>query len=320
MNELTQLLYSFIDFSKNIKNRSLAYQRYFYHVRKFNQYMIVKRWYTVKPEDIELTDILEYLNVYKTSKITVWPKSWEYPSRNALYNHIVSIRMFFKYITIVWRKLKFNWEQIPIFKMEDVRREPMKKEDYELLHSAPLMYNDSDRQDIILRDTLMFEIPRETWLRRAELSRLKFEHFHTENRQFEIEVKWWRMESVFFSEHLRKKVLEYEEVVRKKYKFHDIEYLFFYMGQKEIWKHMTPKVIWITVRTYVKKLKKDWKVDMNKKLCLHQERHSFAMRCVYSGLSQQATTQLMRHKDPKITLHYYHLNDSRLKNQYDKIQ
>jgi hypothetical protein len=46
--------------------------------------------------------------------------------------------------------------------MEDVRREPMKKEDYELLHSAPLMYNDSDRQDIILRDTLMFEIPRET--------------------------------------------------------------------------------------------------------------------------------------------------------------
>jgi hypothetical protein len=27
----------------------------------------------------------------------------------------------------------------------------------------------------------------------------------------------------------------------------------------------------------------------------------------------------MRHKDPKITLHYYHMNDSRLLEQYDSI-
>ena len=120
--------------------------------------------------------------------------------------------------------------------MDDIKREPMKKEDYEILHQAPLLYNDLDRQDIILRDQLLFEIPRETWLRRAELSRLKFEYFHNENRQFQIEVKWGRYESVFFSEALRRKVLKYEEVVKAKYKYHDPEYLFFYMWQKEIWK------------------------------------------------------------------------------------
>ena len=27
----------------------------------------------------------------------------------------------------------------------------------------------------------------------------------------------------------------------------------------------------------------------------------------------------MRHSDPKITLHYYHMNDTWLLNQYDKI-
>jgi site-specific recombinase XerD len=92
------------------------------------------------------------------------------------------------------------------------------------------------------------------------------------------------------------------------------------MGQKDIWKKMSWKVAWIIVGNYVKRLKADWKIPEDKKLSLHMERHSFAMKCVYSGLSQQATTQLMRHKDPKITMYYYHMNDERLLNQYDRIQ
>jgi hypothetical protein len=46
--------------------------------------------------------------------------------------------------------------------MEEKVRQPMSKEDYELLLQATILYNDSDRQDIILRDQLLFEIPRET--------------------------------------------------------------------------------------------------------------------------------------------------------------
>ncbi|MBO7694890.1 MAG: hypothetical protein J6T10_19920 [Methanobrevibacter sp.] len=46
--------------------------------------------------------------------------------------------------------------------MDDIKREPMKKEDYEMLRNAPLLYNDLDRQDIILRDQLLLEILRET--------------------------------------------------------------------------------------------------------------------------------------------------------------
>ena len=315
MNELNHLLIDFIDFERNVKNRSLSYQRYYYHVKRLNQYLLWK-WILI-PEEVSLSELLNFLNFYKISRITSWPNAGKYPSRNSLYNMIVSIRMFFKYLTIIWRKLQFNWEQIPIIKMDDIRREPMQKEDYEILRQAPLIYN--DREDIILRDQLLFEIPRETWLRRAELSRLKFEYFHNANRQFQIEVKWGRYESVFFSEWLRRRVLKYENLVKEKYRYHNPEYLFFYMWQKEIWKQMSPKVIWIIVWEYVKKLKIDGKVDKKKKLCLHMERHSFAMKCVYSGLSQQATTALMRHKDPKITLHYYHMNNEWLLNQYDKI-
>lgn len=320
MNELSQLLFNFIDYEKNIKNRSLCHVRYYYHIRSFNNYIISIKW-NILSEDIEISDIFSYLNYYKTKKVTTWPNIWKYPSRNALYNNIVSIRMFFKYLTLIWKKLKFSWEQIPIFKMDEVHRELMSKEDYELLKQAIILYNSPDRQDIILRDQLLFEIPRETWLRREEIVRCKFSDFHNQNRQFKIEVKWWRYENVFFSIKLQQKVLQYEKLIRQKYRWYeDIEYLFFYMGQKNKWKKMSWQVAWIIVSNYVKRLKADGKIPKDKKLSLHMERHSFAMKCVYSGLSQQATTQLMRHKDPKITMYYYHMNDERLLNQYDMIK
>lgn len=281
---------------------------------------MVKKGVDYQIEDIQLTDILDFIAKYKVSKIRVWPKAWKYPTKNAQYNLIVACRMFFKYLTLIWEKLNFSWEQIPISKMEDIVRPPMSKSDYELLLQAPVIYNDPDRKDIILRDRLLFEIPRETWLRRSEVVRCKFEDFHNPNRQFKILVKWGRYENVFFSEKLQRNVLEYEELVRAKYRGHEnIEYIFFYMGQKMKWIKMEPKVAWIIFRNYVNKLKADWKIPENKRLCMHMERHSFAMKCVYSGLSQQATTALMRHKDPKITLKYYHMNDERLLNQYDMI-
>lgn len=319
MTDLFQLLNNFVDFEKNIKNRSYVYLRYYYYNKKFINYIIKSRW-NINIEDIELVDIINFLNFYKTNKSQFWPTPWKIPSRNALYNVIVSVRMFFRYCTIIGIKLKFNWEQIPIIKMDDIKREPMRKEDFELLCLAPKIYNDSDRQDIILRDQLIFEIPWETWLRLSELARLKFEYFHSRNRQFKIEVKGWRFENVFYSKQLWDKILKYEKIVLSKYRYINPEYLFFYMGQKDIGKKMTPRCVGIVVSNYVKKLKEAWKIDMNRKLCLHMERHSFAMKCVYSWLSQQATTALMRHKDPKITLHYYHMNDERLLNQYDSIK
>ena len=49
------------------------------------------------------------------------------------------------------------------------------------------------------------------------------------------------------------------------------------------------------------------------------ERHAFATNCVFAGISQQATTRLMRHRDPKTTERYYHLNNDRLRGEFDKL-
>lgn len=317
---MNEFILQFIDYEKNILNHSNIWELRYYTLRKLDLFLRERLWKNYQIEDIQLTDILDYLMKYKVSKMRTWPNIWKYPSRNAQYNIIIAIRMFCKYLALIWKRLSFNREQIPIIKMEEKVRQPMSEEDYQLLLQATVLYNKNDRLDIILRDQLLFEIPRETWLRRNEIVRCKFEDFHNQNRQFKILVKWGRYENVFFSERLKNKILRYENIVKQKYRIHDIEYLFFYMGQKDIWKKMSWKVAWIMVNNYVKKLKADWKIPKDKKLSLHMERHSFAMKCVYNGLSQQATTQLMRHKDPKITMYYYHMNDERLLNQYDMIK
>ncbi len=57
-------------------------------------------------------------------------------------------------------KMRFNREQIPMFKQEPVKREPMSEEDYQLMHQAIRKFSKSE--EIRLRDELMIEIPRET--------------------------------------------------------------------------------------------------------------------------------------------------------------
>ena len=316
MNKFKNTLEMRCDYEKEVRNHSSREYR-FCMVRCFRKRLFMKKW-DITIEKIELQDIINYLIHYKTTPIEKkCNQKWKFPTRNAEYNVICSIRNFFKYCCIVWMKLKFNREQIPLFKMDEAKREPMSNEDYELLHIAIRKYAKSE--EIRIRNELMIEIPRETWLRRSEIVRLKFKDFHNANRQCRVLVKWNRYESVFFSEKLQKKVLAYEQLLNSKYKTIDIEYLFICLWQKEKWKRITNDLLWDKFRKLVKRMKADWMIPQWKKLSLHQERHSFAMRCVYSWLSQQATTRLMRHKDPKITLHYYHLDDSRLLDQYDSI-
>lgn len=311
MNEFKDLLQQRCNFERCVRNHTSWINRY-YIIRNFWKYFqAIKKRFNI--EELELHEIINYLVYYRTTKNS----RWQIPSRTAEYNVICAIRNFFKFCNILWMKLKFNREQIPMFKQEPVKREPMAEEDYELLHQAIRRYSKSE--EIRLRDELMIEIPRETWLRKSEIVRCKFKDFHNPNRQFKVLVKWNKIESVFFSERLQNKVFKYESLLNAKYPHLDIEKLFICLWQKEKWKEISSHLLWKHFLLIVKRMKKDWMIPKNKQLCLHQERHSFAMRCVYSWLSQQATTRLMRHSDPKITLHYYHMNDTRLLNQYDKI-
>ena len=311
MTDFNDILQQRRDYEQNVRNHSSWINR-FYIIRNFFKYFISRKK-NFNLERLQLYEIINYLVYYRTTKNS----KWQIPSRTAEYNVICAIRNFFKYCNVMWMRLKFNREQIPMFKQEPVKRDPMSEEDYRLLHIAIKKYSKSE--EIRLRDELMIEIPRETWLRKSELVRCRFKDFHNTNRQFKILVKWNKYESVFFSEKLQKKVFEYEQLLNQKYKHLDIEKLFICLWQKEKWKEISSHLLWKHLLLIVKKMKEDWMIPKNKQLCLHQERHSFAMRCVYSWLSQQATTRLMRHSDPKITLHYYHMNDSRLLNQYDSI-
>lgn len=288
----------------------------YYTLKRFDKFLskIYGDAYTVF--DIKLQDILDFISHERRTPITTWHKVWKYPWPSAILNKLISIRMFFKYLSMIWNKLSFNWEQIPIYKCPNKKREPMKKEDYEKLRKATYLYADSHLESI--RDELLVAIPWETWLRRAEIVRVRFDDFKNENRQFQILVKWGRYENVFFSESLKNKVLEFEIALKKKYPFTIWTYVISHIKVRDRWRAFTPERASMTLHKYVKILQEKWEIGNN--VTLHMARHSFAMRCVFSGISQQATMQLMRHKDPKSTLQYYHLNDTRLRWQFDKIK
>lgn len=313
---MMELINQYTNYERDVMNHSLIWESRYYTLKRFNAFLIKKYngGYTVF--DVKLQDILDFITHEKHTPITTGHKHWKYPWPSAIFNKIVAIRMFFKYLNMIWEKISFNWEQIPMYKMPDKKREPMKKEDYEKLRVAPYLYADSYLEAV--RDELLIEIPWETWLRRAEIVRVKFEDFKNENRQFQILVKGWRYENVFFSEWLRKKVLKFEKELKKKYPYTIRTYVISHIKIRDRGRQFPPEKASMTLHKYVRILQEKWELDRD--VTLHMARHSFAMRCVYSGISQQATMQLMRHKDPKSTLQYYHLNDTRLKNQYDLIK
>ena len=288
----------------------------YYMLKKLYEFLLFTKGKDFTIYDIELQDILSFITKVKTTPITTWHKVGKYPSPSAIYNYLCCMRMFFKYLNLRGFKLNLNWEQIPIYNCPDKKREPMTKQDYEILRQAPLLYAENELEWI--RDQLLIDIPWETWLRRAEIVRVKFEDFHSSNRQFQVLVKWWRYENVFFSEWLRQRVLDFENELKKKYPFTIWTYVISHIRVRDRGRGMPPEKASTICHKYVKMLQEKWL--LNKNITLHQARHSFAMRCVYSGLSQQATTQLMRHKDPKVTLHYYHLNDTWLQGQFDMIK
>ena len=307
---MKNLLYNFLQYSKDIKfysNDTLTHFKY--DVLKLIEYLKYRKWkMEINIEDIRLQECIERLETYKETRNV---------SQSTLATLSNSMRQYFKYCAMMWEKIWFNVEQLPIIKKEHKPFDMMKKEEYEILIQAPLFYE--EKEIIAERNQLIIEIPYRTWLRRSEILRCKFEHFHNENRQFQILWKGGYHDRVFFTEELRGKVLKYESDLKeytKKRPFKP-DFLFVWLDNKNRWNQLAPKYINIMFHKYSENLLNEWKIT--RLLHPHMERHAFATNCVYAGLSQQATTRLMRHRDPKTTEWYYHMNDTWLKSQFDKI-
>lgn len=307
---MINLLYDFLQYSKDINYRSSdTLNHYKYDTLNFIEYVKFKKQkLNVNIEEILITDCIERLETYKENRKV---------SRNTLSILSNSIRQYFRYCAMIWKKLQFNIEQIPIIKKERKPYDMMKKDEYETFIEAPLLLEQTPI--IAERNQLLIEVPYRTWLRRSEILRCKFADFHNENRQFMLEWKGGYYDRVFFTEDLRKKVLQFEENLKEyiKNRPFELEYVFVGLDNKNRWKPLNPCHVNTIFRKYSNNLIEAGKITRN--LHPHMERHSFATNCVYSWLSQQATTRLMRHRDPKTTENYYHMNDTRLKSEFDKI-
>lgn len=308
---MKNIIYDFLQYSKDINYRSndvLNHYRYdLLNLEKFLQYKHAT--IQVNLEKISMSDCVQWIEHYKQNRKV---------SKNTLSWKANSMKQFFKYCAMMWYKLQFNIEQLPNIKKEKKPYDMMKKKEYEIFIQAPLIYE--EKEIIAERNQLLIEIPYRTWLRRAEILRCKFEHFKNENRQFQILWKGWYYDWVFFTDDLWKKVLQYEHDLKEYTKKRPLEndFLFIGLDNKNRWNPLNAKYVNLIFKKYSEQLINAWKLQ--RRLHPHMERHAFATNCVYSGLSQQATTRLMRHHDPKTTENYYHMNDTWLKSQFDLIK
>jgi len=308
---MKKLIYEFLQYSKDIDCRTeQVLLHYKYDLLNFRKYLLYKYKKTeINVEEIRMDDCIKFIEHYKKVRNA---------SKNTLSWIATSNRKFFRYLAQLWYKIQFNVEQLPIIKKERKPFDMMQRSEYETFVQAPLLYE--EKSILAERNKLLIEIPYKTWLRRAEILRCRFSHFHNENRQFQILWKGWYYDRVFFTEELRSKVLQYEEHLKEFTKNRPIEndFLFIGLDNKNRWKPLACKYVNFIFNKYSARLIGEWKIE--RKLHPHMERHSFATNCVYAGLSQQATTRLMRHRDPKTTENYYHMNDTRLKSQFDMIK
>lgn len=315
---MENLLKEYCYYSKYTLNRTdEVVNHHYYNIKQFIEYVRSYKGMLIQQEDINLKDCLDFLAHYRQSKIQNWPNKGKNPTQNTICEKSKSLRVFFQYLRAVGYKW-FNREMIPKLQKTRDTIDMIKPEEYEILRQAPLRYE--DKPILALRNQLLIDIPYNTGLRRSEILRCTFEWFHSPNRQFNILGKWGYIDAVFFTEELRAQILRYEYAIREFTKYRPInsDFIFVWLDNKNRGKPLAPKYVNLLYAKYSEKLLAEGKIK--RKLKTHMGRHSFATNCVFSWVSQQATTKLMRHRDPKTTLRYYHLDNSWLRGEFDKIK
>lgn len=316
---MEKLIKDYCYYAKYTLNRSdEVVNHHYYNLHQFLEYVkFNKGTMIINQADITLKDCLDFLAHYRSTPIQFGPNKWQLPSQNTICEKSKTLRVFFQYIRSVGCP-GFNREMLPKLKKTRDTIDMMKPHEYEIFRQAPLRYE--TKEILKIRNQLLIDIPYNTWLRRAEILRCTFEWFSSQNRQFDILWKWGYIDAVFFTEELREKVAYYRKKLSEFAQYRPIkgDFLFIGLDNKNRGKPLNPKYVNHLFQKYSKKLIEDWKID--RPLKPHMERHSFATNCVFAGVSQQATTKLMRHRDPKTTERYYHLNNSRLRGEFDKLK
>lgn len=312
------LIKEYCNYAKNVLWRTDdVVNHHYYNLNQFYEFVALEQGFWVHIDQVTLKHCLDFLAHYRSTPIQSWPNQWKLPKQNTICEKSKSLRVFFQYLRAIGEPW-FNREMIPKLAKTRDTIDMIKPEEYQIFRQAPLRYE--EKKVLALRNQLLIDIPYTMGLRRAEILRCTFENFHAPNRQFNILGKWGYIDATFFTEELRTLVYTYEETLKAFTKYRKIEsdLLFVWLDNKNRGKPLGVKYVNRLYHKYSIALIKEGKIW--RKITTHMGRHSFATNCVFAGVSQQATTKLMRHRDPKTTQRYYHLNNDWLRREFDKLK
>lgn len=310
---------NFLNYCENILCRSdNVIQHHKYTLAKWERFLTKKYGYTPKTKEIWFSDCTDFIQWFRNTRIKIWPNQWNLPKHNTVVEQVKSLRAFLSYMNLL-NNTSWNPDLFPWMKKERGFRDMCQNDEFEIL--CKWMLKSTNIFAINYRNQLLLDIAYHTGLRRSELLRLRFSDFESPYMQFEIKRKFWYIDPVVFDERIQMKVRIYrlllDVYLKIRHRTIDNDYLFISLENRNFWKILRPKYLDYAVAKVCDKLIEEWK--LKRRIHLHMLRHSFATNCVYAGLSQQAVSTLMWHRNMSTTLRYYNLSNKYIQDEYKKV-
>lgn len=292
----------FLNWLENIKDKSpRTLEQYDRHLRKFNEFLSVKKLgdFDVKNIDLDLVD--DYRSYLNSNKKYLTVKT-----RNA---YMITIRSFLKYLEKIGEK-SLSATSIDLIKQAPRQVEFLTEDEIDRLFMAP------DVNTIMgLRDLSIMECIYSTGLRISELVWLNRKDINLELKEFAVRGKWKKVRVVYLSDNAAKKIKDYLDArtdnfwplfIRHNYKIENIEDL----DGDEL--RISRNFVSTLIRNY------GIKAYILKNISAHTLRHSFATTLLKNGADIRAIQEMLGHSSINTTQVYTHVTNPQLKDIHNK--
>lgn len=283
------------DFNNLSKNTINGYTRI---LEKFHDFCVERN--IVDVSDVTSSTIKEFL-LYRKNVLKNNPTS--------LNTNLRGLRTFFNYLA---NNEVINSKSIPTAKIpyvkEEIKVEVFSDDQIRQMLNYYRRIKYRDKTFVSFRDHTIIIVLLGTGMRLGELVNLKWSEVDFNNEIITVYGKKRMSSSIPMTERLKKELAEYRILVEQH--FGQLgEYVFTNYKNKQL----TPNA--------VKMIFKHLKVIMNFKnvrLSAHTFRHTFAHRCLMSGMDVFTLQKMLRHSKLDVTMRYVALWGTALKDQNDK--
>ena len=245
---------------------------------------------------LTVSDLADYVDLLHKRKL----------ARKTLARHIVSMRLFFRYLQLEGIVQNYPAEQLGSQKLWHCIPQVLSSKEVERLLTAPVPGDSYWR-----RDRALLEMLYATGCRVSEVENLTLHDIHLDDKYCLCTGKGKKQRLVHLGNIAIEAFQEWKEIERTDMvaRFGESNFAFLsYRGKK-----MSQRNIWGLVRKYARR------AGITAKICTHTLRHSFATHMMVAGVDLRRVQEILGHASIATTQIYTHVDMSSLKEIHEKF-